>query len=79
MRHILIAAVAALLIAGPAFAQDAEPDPLAPSGTPTPAPQVLVVKSSAVIAAPRVLEVDSSVICQINGDVLSCTAARPAE
>ena len=54
-------------------APKAEGAPAAPVAAPTP-PPTLTFRTSATIPMPRAIEVDGSVACRMDKDVLRCTA-----
>ena len=72
MKWLYAMAALGILLTGQAFAQEA-PEPEATVEAPAPVP-TLIFKTSATIPAPRVIEVDGSVSCRLDGDVLRCTA-----
>ena len=83
----LIAATALLALCAAvtgAMAQDAatnpEPPPAAAPAEPVTVEDtgVTIFKSASPIRTPRIIEVDGTVSCRIDGDTLRCTARRPA-
>ena len=72
MKWLYAMAALGILLTGQAFAQEApEPDtePVTIEDT-----GVTIFRSTSPIRSPRVIEVDGSVSCRLDGDVLRCTA-----
>ena len=77
MKWIYGLAALGILLTGQAFAQaSGDPGPRGEPGPDAPVP-TLVFRTTATIPMPRVLEVDGSVSCRLDDDVLRCTARVP--